>query len=441
MNKLLVTKRKQGSIVNSSDLPTDWTFVKVGDIAKFQGGYAFKSQDYCKSGIKLFRISNVSFGKLSWENTAYLPESYVKKYANFALQNGDVLLAMTRPVVTGGIKAAQIKTSDLPCLLNQRVGKFNFDKKKINPLFMFFVIFSNEFIDSVNTQALGSEQPNISSRQVESIQIPLPPLNEQDKIASILSAVHESFENSENNLQSLRELKRSLMKHLFTYGAVSLEETTNVKLKETEIGSIPETWAIESINDSILSSQYGISNLADVKGQYPMLRMNNLSNGKVDSTDLKYVDIEKIEFEKFKLMKGNILFNRTNSIDLVGKTALFDLEEDYTFGSYLVRLELNREKLLPEFLNYYMNWDKSQNRLKTLATRAVGQSNISASRLRTLKIIQPPINEQKRICSVLETVDLEIGSIIIKKKSLERLFASMLYNLVNAKIRVNNLEL
>jgi type I restriction enzyme S subunit len=132
-----------------------------------------------------------------------------------------------------------------------------------------------------------------------------------------------------------------------------------------------------------------------------MLRMNNLVNGSLDLEDLKYLVLEETEFNKYKLSKGDVLFNRTNSFELVGKTSLFNVDGNYTFGSYLVRLVLKRDVILPEFLTLYLNWDKAQNRLKSLAIKAVGQSNISASRIKTFQIPIPLLAEQRQIASFL----------------------------------------
>jgi type I restriction enzyme, S subunit len=238
----------------------------------------------------------------------------------------------------------------------------------------------------------------------------------------------------------MKKLKKSLMKHLFTYGSVSLLDAVTKNLKETEIGLIPQNWDTKLIGDVTISSQYGLSKRAENNGQYPMLRMNNLVDGNLELKDLKYLVLEETEFNKYKLSKGDVLFNRTNSFELVGKTSLFNVDGNYTFGSYLVRLVLKGDIILPEFLTLYLNWDKAQNRLKTLAAKAVGQSNISASRLKTFKIPIPPLAEQKQIASFLLAVNAKIKTEKARKKAIDGLFNSLLSNLMTAKIRVNNME-
>jgi len=148
------------------------------------------------------------------------------------------------------------------------------------------------------------------------------------------------------------------------------------------------------------------------------------------------VDLNAQEFVKFQLRKGDVLFNRTNSIDLVGKTALFDLDGDYVFSSYLIRLEVAKNRLMSEFLNFYMNWDKTQQRLKGLASRGVSQSNISATKLKGLSIALPPPSEQREIARIFQAVDRKIEAEENRKAALEALFKTLLHHLMTGKVRV-----
>ena len=163
------------------EMPEGWNVVSIGNIARFQGGFAFKSGDYTHSGVRLFRISNVSFGKVLWHEIAYLPENFLQEYGDFALRRGDLVMAMTRPIVSGGIKITKIGSNDAPCLLNQRVGRFLVDPSKIETDFLFHVLFDKVFREAINEGAIGSEQPNISAKQIERIRILLPPLAEPIK--------------------------------------------------------------------------------------------------------------------------------------------------------------------------------------------------------------------------------------------------------------------
>ena len=146
-------------------VPESWKVKQIGNFCKVQGGYAFKSSDYQKNGIKLFKISNVSFGKTVWVETSFLSTSYIEKYSEYLLMPGDLLMAMTRPIVSGGIKITRLRNEDCPCLLNQRVARFN-TSLSINKEYLFQVLFNPYFINAIGLGALGSQQPNISATQI-----------------------------------------------------------------------------------------------------------------------------------------------------------------------------------------------------------------------------------------------------------------------------------
>ncbi|HIF9322026.1 TPA: restriction endonuclease subunit S [Photobacterium damselae] len=156
-------------------------------------------------------------------------------------------------------------------------------------------------------------------------------------------------------------------------------------------------------------SQYGLSVSSVDGGQYPMFKMNNFANGFMSDSGVDTVDLEYEEFSKYKLEYGDILFNRTNSIDLVGKTGVFTLKGNYVFASYLVRLKVNKEIADPFFLNYFMNFDGTKLRLRSLATKAVSQANINPTQLKKLlRVPLFPLPEQRKIAQNLSTWDKAI---------------------------------
>lgn len=158
-------------------------------------------------------------------------------------------------------------------------------------------------------------------------------------------------------------------------------------------------------------SQYGLSVSSVDGGQYPMFKMNNFANGFMSDSGVDTVDLEYEEFSKYKLEYGDILFNRTNSIDLVGKTGVFTLKGNYVFASYLVRLKVNKEIADPFFLNYFMNFDRTKLRLRSLATKAVSQANINPTQLKKLlRVPLFPLPEQRKIAKILSTWDKAIAT-------------------------------
>ena len=218
------------------------------------------------------------------------------------------------------------------------------------------------------------------------------------------------------------------MDYLFSHG------TKDESRKQTEIGEIPESWEVVRLGKVLKSTQYGLSAKANLKRQgYPLLRMNNLVAGLVDTSDLKHIQLDKEALEKFRLSKGDVLFNRTNSFELVGKTGLFDKEGDYVFASYLIRLVTDSQVLNSYFLSFYFNWEATQMRLKRLSFRGAGQSNISASKLKMFKIPLPSSFEQQKIAEVLCAFDDKIASLEQEAARLDELFHAMLDELMTGQ--------
>jgi len=303
--------------------------------------------------------------------------------------------------------------------------------------FVYYQILARlKYIDEVLFR--GSGLRHLQKKEFLNLEIPLPPFPIQQKIVKILDTIQEAIDIQEKIIEKTKELKKSLMAELFKYGAPSFRKGR--KLKKTEIGEIPEDWEVVRLGEVAREIIYGISKKGEKEGKYPILRMNNLEDGKINCKDLQFVSLESSEFEKFKLEKGDILFNRTNSLDLVGKTALFTLDGDFVFASYLLRIRTIKDQLLPEYLNYYFNFEKTQQDLKSLASRGASQVNISASKLSSFPIPLPPLSEQQEIAEILQTIDQKIEIEKRKKELYEELFKTMLNKIMNQEIDVEKIE-
>jgi type I restriction enzyme S subunit len=204
--------------------------------------------------------------------------------------------------------------------------------------------------------------------------------------------------------------------------------------KQTPIGTTPKTWQIVRLGEVLELCQYGLSARFGERGKYRILKMDDIVDGVAIPDNAKYIDLDERTFENFKLEKGDILFNRTNSYELVGRTGIFLLDGDYTFASYLIRLRPKKEIVDSLFLTYYMIF--SNNRLRQLATRAVHQANINATNLQSFTIPIPPLPEQKQIAETLMTVDKKLEFERKEKAKLESIKRGLMDLLLTGKIRV-----
>lgn len=156
-------------------------------------------------------------------------------------------------------------------------------------------------------------------------------------------------------------------------------------------------WSKKKIGDVITDIHYGTSSPSSNQGEYTYLRMNNISSdGHFVLKDLKYITLSGRELENSIVRKGDILFNRTNSLEHVGKTCVFDLDEPMVIAGYIIRMRLGKE-VLPHYFSYFLNSDSTKQILRKIAVGAVHQSNISAKNIQKVEIAYPTISEQKLI--------------------------------------------
>jgi type I restriction enzyme S subunit len=344
--------------------------------------------------------------------------------ARRVIHYNDVLMSTVRPY----LKAFAI----VPKEFHNQICSTGFAvltcRNKIMPLYLFYTLFAKSVMDQCKKMMVGGQYPALSTSQVESIKIPLPPLPEQKKIAEILSTVDQAIDEVDGGIEKTQKLKKGLMQELLTKGIGHKE------FKETEIGKIPKEREVKQLGDVITLCQYGLSMQMSKEGQYPIVKMDDIVNGHVVADKVKYVDLDKRTFENFKLEKGDILFNRTNSYELVRRTGIFLLDGDYVFASYLIRLRPNYEVTNPFYLTNYLIF--SGGKLKQLASRAVHQANINATTLKKIKIPLPPLPEQQKMAEILSSVDARLELLRKRKVRLVKIKKGLMDDLLTGKVRV-----
>ncbi|PYQ57302.1 MAG: hypothetical protein DMF53_23080 [Acidobacteria bacterium] len=166
-----------------------------------------------------------------------------------------------------------------------------------------------------------------------------------------------------------------------------------------EVPEVPEGWSLVALQDLIHRAQYGLSVKADGEPRtgVVMLRMVNIRDGRMDDSDLKYVARVGIDVRSFTVQPGDILFNRTNSAELVGKAAVFDLEKESVFASYLVRIQCDGHLVDSHYLCGWINSPWGRRWARTVRTDCSNQSNINVSRLQRMPVPVPPLVEQREI--------------------------------------------
>jgi type I restriction enzyme S subunit len=303
--------------------------------------------------------------------------------------------------------------------------------------FLDYALRVPEIVAAYQSRSAGAvnRRRSISKEGFLEIMMPCPTLDERRRIAMVLNHVRGLVGANRRIFSLAVELADGVVDRLMT-GGMRGEPTVT-----TELGDVPSSWEVAPLRGYLLDSKYGLGNKGSDHGTYPLLRMTNQKDGRIVAEDLQYIDLSDAQLERFRVCPDDVLFNRTNSHELVGRTAIFDLPGDYVFASYLVRLRAKRELLRPAFLNYYLGWHRTQARLRSIARRAIGQSNISASRLAGTLIAVPGPDEQD---AIVETIDQAVARVALARKQLRacaELHGGLVTELLTGRLPMSEVEL
>lgn len=245
----------------------------------------------------------------------------------------------------------------------------------------------------------------ISYKQFSELELPIPPRGEQQKIADCLSSLDDLIAAETQKLDTLKTHKKGLMQQLFPR-----EGETVPQLRFSEFREAGE-WNETLFEKLVVKSFYGTSNSTSDTGKYPVLRMGNMIDGALSFSNLAYIDLDEKSFAKIRLAPGDILLNRTNSLDLVGKISIFDQDIECITASYIVTYRLDMEQVEPEFCNLMLNTPRYQRKIRALARPSISQANINPTTFKTeLLVTLPNISEQCRIVSCFSDINEKIAA-------------------------------
>lgn len=266
--------------------------------------------------------------------------------------------------------------------------------------------------------------------------IPSPLPGEQADIARILDAVDTALERTRAAVERAREVKRALVQRVLSEGLRGEPQ------RKTAIGLVPRSWHVVPVSSVVRNFQYGLSVPMDQKGKLPILRMGNIQNGELVLADLKYVSLPEKVVYPYLLKRGDVLFNRTNSQEWVGKVGIYRHDTPSVFASYLIRLVPDGAKVESYYLGHVLGSYSAQCRVKRYATPGVQQVNINASNLGKVLIPLPigedGLREQCGIAALLEAAKAVVRSYEPVLDAQQSLKASLIHDLLTGRVRVSN---
>ena len=269
------------------------------------------------------------------------------------------------------------------------------------------------------------------------VKIALPPLEEQRKIVYVLKTVQQAIEQQEKIIKTTKDLKRALMKRLFTKGL-----DPNQPTKITEIGEIPEHWEVAPLGEvsNLLSGGTPSRQHSEYwNGSIPWLKSGELNDGYIYSTEETISDIGLKKSSAKIIPKGTLLIALYGK-GTVTKTAILGI--DSAINQAICAIIPKNNAFLPRFMQYYLIYRRPVILKKYVRVQSdAGRTNLYLGVLRGIPVILPPIEEQKKIVEILETVDKKIELAQQKRKALEKLFSTLRHKLMTGQIRVSNLKI
>lgn len=355
-------------------LPEGWVWVRLGSKCTLKNGE-----------------------KLSGEELPYLDVKYLRgnSEAKF-VDDGAVVTEETKVILVDGENSGEIFTIPERGYMGSTFRVLGIDDTVLPDYAMFFIYLNH---DSLKSQKTGSAIPHLNKTLFGNLLFPLPSIPTQQKIVAQIESLFEKLDRAKELLQQAQEsfaTRRAAILHKAFTGELTAKWRTE---HGVGLGSWEEKTLIELCN----SLQYGTSKKSEKSGRFVVLRMGNLQDGEIDWSDLAYTnDVEDIE--KLKLSTGDVLFNRTNSAELVGKTSIYRGEMPAIFAGYLIRINYEKECLDGYYLNYVMNSLRAKEYCHAVKTDAVNQSNINAKKLGAFVIPVPTLPEQQEIVRILDGI-------------------------------------
>ena len=394
-------------------LPEEWEVVRLGEVGNYINGYAFKPSDWGKTGKPIIRIQNLNNPLASFN---YYNGELDHKYL---VKKGDILISWSASL---GVYLWNGEDA----WLNQHIFKVELTNQKVLKDYFYFALLYY-FTSQAFTNLHGSTMKHIVKSKFLNISIPLPPLEEQKAIAGILSTVQSAIEKTEKVINALKNLKKSMMKHLFTYGPVAEEEAEKVELKETEIGLIPKHWEVVRLGEVVEKMKAGGTPRRSEKrfwgGSIPFIMIEDLTKSNLYIKDAReYITEEGLKNSNAWIVPPNSLL--LSIYATIGETAINLIP--VATNQAILGIIPKKHRLNVEFGAYLLKFHAKRLLFQNIQTT---QKNINKGIVENFLIPLPPLEEQKAIAGVLSTVQSAIEKTEKVINALKNLKKSMMKHL------------
>lgn len=389
---LTIEERLQQALVPAEEqpyeVPENWVWVYGKNIFMPMESRKPDGEDFYYIDIDAIDNKNQVVTEAKKIKTAQAPSRASRK-----LHTGDTVFSLVRPYLKN-IAYIDVQLSD--CIAS--TGFFVCTPNAaLNDKYLYRLMVSSYVVDGLNKHMKGDNSPSIRKDDIENYHFPLPPLSEQQRIVERIEELFAKLDEAKERLQEVAD-SFAVRKAAILHKAFTGELT---KQWRCENGVSDESWEEKTIGEICSSLKYGTSKKSSDDGEVVVLRMGNLQNGEIDWSNLAYTSDEE-DIKKYLLKSGDVLFNRTNSPELVGKTSIYRGEMPAIYAGYLIKLDYEKNIVVGDYLNYYLNSSKAKEYYMQVKTDGVSQSNINAKKIGEFEIPLPTITEQHEIVRLID---------------------------------------
>jgi type I restriction enzyme S subunit len=410
-------------------LPIDWEVVKLSKICDVRDG-THDSPKYVEDGIPFVTSKNLTDTVLSFDNIKYISND---DHCNFSkrshVENGDILFGMIGTVGKPIVVEEKFEFS----IKNVALLKFS-DNKILNNIFAKNILKSSLVLNQFKKISNGGVLNFVALGNIRSLDFPLPPLPEQQKIAEILSTVDVKIEVIDLQITQTQELKKGLMQRLLTKGIGHTE------FKDSPLGKIPKSWEVEELQ-SLLNSGKNITYGIVQPGEYVedgiyLIRSQDYTKGYWNPINTIMKVSKEIDkpYERSRVKYGDILITVVGAN--VGRIAVVTNELDgANISRSVARISIKKELANSLFIKYYLASNGIKNLIK-LNQVGGAQPVLNLKELSKIKMPLPSKNEQQKIADILCAVDEKLEVLLEKKVNYQELKQGLMQQLLTGKVRV-----
>ena len=382
-----------------SGFDKNWHNILGKEAFELLGGGSFKSKDSVKKGILWLKIANVGINEIKTNELSYLPEDFLNAFNKYILKKGEVILALTRPILDHKLKIAIINDEFNNSLLNQRVGKIT-PLKNSNIKFIYYYLQLPYSIYYLESKISGSDPPNLSNKDLLNLPIKIPSFEEQQKISQFISLIDEKIGLLKQKHTYYQDFKKYLMQQIF---AQKLRFNFSDEWKIVKLESLIKKGKAGGTPSSTNSDYY--------KGDIPFLSIRDMTEqGKYILKTEKTITEEGLNNSSAWIIpKNSLLYSIYASIGLVAINRSDISTSQAIYGIIL------KDGVSLEYMYYYLTYFK-KNIHKYIETGT--QGNLNAKLLKSFEILLPSLEEQEMIVNVLSIVDEKIEN---SKKEIEKI--------------------